>query len=141
MNNEVKLEFKSISENIALARIMAASFAARLDLTISEIDEIKVAVSEAVSNSIIHGYKLADNQSVELILRQDKDRLEFIIRDTGCGIADLAKARESSSEDGERMGLGFSFMESFMDEVIVDSSPGSGTTVTMVKYILPTQLQ
>lgn len=141
MNNEIKLTFKSISENIALARILAASFAARFDLTVSEIDEIKVAVSEAVSNALIHGYQMADDQVIELILHQDQDRLEFIIRDTGCGMDELARRQEIQSGDGERMGLGFSFMESFMDELVVDSKPGIGTTVTMVKYILPMKLQ
>ncbi len=141
MQNEVKLTFKSISENIALARIAAASFSAQLDLTVSEIDEIKVAISEAVSNAIIHGYRYDEAQSVELIMRRDKDRLEFRVCDKGCGIADLKKARAISSADGERMGLGFSFMESFMDEVTVETKLDAGTTVIMTKYILPAKLQ
>jgi stage II sporulation protein AB (anti-sigma F factor) len=140
MNNEVSIRLKSLSENIALARIAAASFAAQLDLTVTEIDEIKVAISEAVSNAIIHGYANDEEEFVELCMRLDTKKLEFIVKDTGIGIADIEKAREGS-ESGERMGLGFSFMESFMDEVIIESKINEGTSVRMIKYILPASVQ
>jgi stage II sporulation protein AB (anti-sigma F factor) len=109
-------------------------------LTVTEIDEIKVAISEAVSNAIIHGYANDEEEFVELCMRLDTKKLEFIVKDTGIGIADIEKAREGS-ESGERMGLGFSFMESFMDEVIIESKINEGTSVRMIKYILPASVQ
>lgn len=132
--NELKIAMDSLSVNIGIVRLTAAAFAAQKNLTLSEIDEVKVAVSEALSNSIIHGYA-KQSGIVELLMRSYDDRLEFIVKDTGCGIADVDKARQPSySSDPERMGLGFAFMESFMDSLTVESGIGTGTIVTMVKY-------
>jgi len=131
--NRVKMLFPSNSENVGIARIVAAAFAAQVDLTLSDLEEIKVAVSEAVSNAVIHGY--GDNAGeIEFEMTLDTDSLEFIVTDSGKGIADIALARQPSySSDPERMGLGFVFMESFMDRLIVESEVGRGTTVKMLK--------
>lgn len=137
INNYIKMQLYSLGENVGIARIAAAAFAAQADLPISVIDEIKVAVSEAVSNAVIHGYgsNCPDGRiEFEMLLREE--RLEFIITDYGKGIEDISLARQASySSDPERMGLGFVFMESFMDELEVESKTGHGTTVRMHKRI------
>jgi stage II sporulation protein AB (anti-sigma F factor) len=131
--NRVKMLFPSNSENVGIARIVAAAFAAQVDLTLSDLEEIKVAVSEAVSNAVIHGYGDKAGE-IEFEMTLDNGTLEFIVTDRGKGIADIALARQPSySTDPERMGLGFVFMESFMDRLIVQSEVGQGTTVTMFK--------
>ncbi len=136
IKNQIKVVLRSLSENVAIARVTAAAFAAQLDITLNEIEEIKVAVSEAVSNIVIHGYEEEDGQ-IELIMNLYEDKLEYIITDTGKGIADIALARQPSySSHPERMGLGFAFMESFMDELDVTSVINQGTTVRMAKKIL-----
>lgn len=135
ISNQIKLEIMSIPENVALARVTVASFAAQLDFTLIDLDEIKVAVSEAVSNAIIHGYENDPNQIVTMIITLYKNKtLEIIIEDTGKGIANIDQALQPSfSSDDERMGLGFVFMQSFMDNFQVDSKINQGTKVTMVK--------
>lgn len=136
IKNQIKIVLKSLSENVAIARVTAAAFAAQIDFTLSEIEEIKVAVSEAVSNIVIHGYEEGNGQ-IEIIMNLYEDKLEYIITDTGKGIADVALARQPSySSDPERMGLGFAFMESFMDELDITSAINQGTTVRMAKKIL-----
>ncbi|WP_371369404.1 Anti-sigma F factor [Sporomusa rhizae] len=140
LKNQIKLSILSINENVAFARASAAAFAAQLDLTLTDIDEIKVAVSEAVSNAVIHGYGNDTNTKkyLELTMNLYQDKLEFIIVDYGRGIANIEEARQPSfSSDPERMGLGFVFMDSFMDELEVISSLGQGTTVRMVKVLEP----
>ncbi len=139
VKNQLKMIFDSLSENVGIARVSAAAFAAQIDLTLNDVDEIKVAVSEAVSNSVIHGYR-EHKGTIELIMtlyeNEDVNKLEYIITDYGQGIADIELARQPSySSDPERMGLGFVFMESFMDELNVQSEPGKGTTVKMSKKI------
>jgi stage II sporulation protein AB (anti-sigma F factor) len=142
LKNQVKLTVLSGSANVALTRVMAAAFAAQVDLTLSEIDEIKVAVSEAVSNAVIHGYGEVSQKAetggnyIELTMNLYEERLEYIITDYGKGIEDIeAVRRPASSSDPERMGMGFIFMESFMDKLDVKSMPGQGTTVTISKKI------
>jgi stage II sporulation protein AB (anti-sigma F factor) len=131
--NLIKMTFPSSSENVGIARVTAAAFAAQLDLTLSDIEEIKVAVSEAISNAVIHGYGNKPGE-IEFTLSLDEDRLEFVITDFGKGIADIEQARQPSfSTDPERMGLGFVFMESFMDELIVESAVDKGTTIKLIK--------
>lgn len=133
--NRITMTFPSSSENVGIARVTAAAFAAQLDLTLSDIEEIKVAVSEAITNAVIHGYGDKTGE-IEFTLVLDGDRLEFTITDFGKGIVDIEQARQPSySTDPERMGLGFVFMESFMDELSVESAVGKGTTVRMVKII------
>lgn len=141
IKNQIKLSILSINENVSFARAASAAFSAQVDLTLTEIDEIKVAVSEAVSNSVIHGYGESTHKEnyIELIMNLYQDKLEFIITDYGRGIANVEEARQPSfSSDPERMGLGFVFMDSFMDELEVISELGQGTTVKMVKTIVPT---
>ncbi|WP_425061133.1 Anti-sigma F factor [Sporomusa carbonis] len=141
LKNQIKLSILSLSENVGFARIAAAAFAAQVDLTLTEIDEIKVAVSEAVSNAVIHGYGENNKEAnyIDLLMNLYQNKLEFIVIDYGRGIADIEEARQPSfSTDPERMGLGFVFMESFMDELEVKSKLGQGTTVIMAKTLAPT---
>jgi len=131
--NRVRLEILGIPENVGLARVCMASFAAQLDFTVGELEELKVAVSEAVTNSIIHGYG-EERGIVSLVATRDDERVEIVVEDRGRGIEDVEAAMQPSfSTDPERMGLGFVFMESFMDDVEVTSRPGEGTTVRMWK--------
>lgn len=134
--NRISLTFSSLPQNVTVARMLASTIGAQLDLPINELEEIKVAVSEAVSNSIIHGYDNSPENSVTLELEVSDDNLTIKVIDTGCGIKDIKQAMQASfSTDPERMGLGFIFMQSFMDDLQVESSPGSGTKVTMIKRI------
>lgn len=134
MKNQIKISLQSLSENVGVARMAAVTFAAQGSFTLGEIDEIKVAVSEAVSNAVIHGYG-EDQGFVDLAMNLFDDKVEFIVRDEGKGISDIAAAREPSfSTDPERMGLGFAFMESFMDSLEIESEAGKGTTVKMAKH-------
>lgn len=135
----VKLEMDSLSQNEEFARVVTAVFMSRLDPTLEEVDDVKTAVSEAVTNAIIHGYQ---GQSGILYLEITADPGERIltvsVKDTGVGIKDVEKAMEpmyTSDPEGERSGMGFSFMQAFMDDVQVESRPGSGTVVTMKKRI------
>lgn len=135
--NWVRLEFPARSENEEYARVAAAVFASRLDPTLEELNDIKTAVSEAVTNCIIHGYAGKEGSIVmELWLEEDLFFVE--IRDEGCGITDVKQAMEpmyTTDPDGERSGMGFSFMEAFMDQVEVWSELNCGTKVTMKKKI------
>ncbi|NLJ89782.1 MAG: anti-sigma F factor [Clostridiales bacterium] len=133
--NEMKIEFDSKSINESFARTVVASFVAQLDPTIEEINDVKTAVSEAVTNAIIHGY---NNQDGKVIIScKIKDREVFIeVKDRGVGIEDIGKAMEplyTTRPEIERSGMGFSFMEAFMDKLIVESELGKGTTVKMSK--------
>ena len=135
----VRLEFESNSRNEEFARVVAAVFMSRLDPTLEETQDVKTAVSEAVTNAIIHGY---GKEGGEIFLDMTADPVEktltVCVTDTGAGIQDVKKAMEplyTTDTTGERSGMGFSFMEAFMDEVIVESEPGKGTAVTMKKHI------
>ncbi len=134
--NECRLSFAPLSVNEAFARTAAAAFAAQCDPTVKEISEIRTAVSEAVTNAIVHGYRSCAGL-VELHMRQYSGGAFVIsIRDKGAGIADIGQAMTplfTTAPDEERSGLGFSVMESFMDKVTVKSAPGRGTTVTLEK--------
>lgn len=136
-DNEMKLEFISNPNNEALARIAVASFAATLDPTIDEISDIKTAVSEAVTNSIIHGYE--NNKGIVTIKSTiKKNVVEIEIIDNGKGIENIEKAKEplyTTKPELERSGMGFTIMESFMDEMKVESKLGEGTKVFMKKII------
>lgn len=136
MLNSCTIEFTSIPENVGFARVAVASFASQLDCTLPELEEIKVAVSEAVGNAIIHGYQNMSNKTVRLTATIYKEGLEIRVEDSGVGIADINLAMQPAySSDPERMGLGFVFMQSFSDRLQVDSAPGQGTVVTMFKQI------
>ncbi len=135
--NEMKLQMESRSANEGFARVAVAAFAACLDPTVEEINDIKTAVSEAVTNCIVHAYRDTVG-TVYIRVRLFADgKTEIQIRDRGCGIADVEKARTPlfTTLGGDRAGLGFSVMESFCDGVRVRSTVGKGTTVTLVKYI------
>ena len=136
--NQLKMEFLSLQGNVGLARVTVASFAAQDDPTLNELEEIKVAVSEAVSNSIIHGYDNSEEAVIKVNITRYEDRLKIEVIDEGKGIEDVEQAVQPAfSTDPERMGLGFVFMGSFMDVLTVNSKPGSGTQVIMEKKISP----
>ena len=137
IENQVTLEFPSRSANEGFARTAAACFAAQLDPTLEEINDIKTAVSEAVTNAIVHAYPdTLGRVSVKLRIREDRI-LEIVVKDWGVGIADVDQARTPLFTTGseERSGMGFTIMESFMDTLKVRSAPGRGTTVTMARRI------
>ena len=139
--NYIKLEFPSKSCNEAFARTAAAAFAAQLDPTLEELGDIKTAVSEAVTNAIVHGYPDTLGR-IAMRLRIIKgSTLEISIRDWGKGIADVQQAMTPLFSTGgeERSGMGFTIMGSFMDKLRVRSSPGKGTTVVMQRFISPRQ--
>lgn len=138
MKNEMTLAFDSISENEEFARVTVAAFASQLNPTLEEVADIRTAVSEAVTNAIIHGYPEGIH-TIVLRVRMENQQLEVWVIDEGVGIADISRAMEplyTSRTDLERSGMGFMFMEAFMDEVKVESSPGMGTTVYMKKQIM-----
>ncbi len=139
MDNRMKLQFSARAENEGFARSAAAAFVACMDPTIEELTEIKTGVSEAVSNSIIHGYDGDPGQMVELECQlRPSGKVILIVRDWGVGIEDVEKAREPMFTTGsaeERSGMGFTVMESFMDRLEVVSRTGEGTTVTMTKQL------
>ena len=135
--NEVALVFPSRSSNEGFARSTVACFAAQMDPTLNELEDIKTAVSEAVTNAIVHAYPEALGM-VQLKVRVCGDNLlEITVRDHGRGIADIEQARQPMFTTGgeERSGMGFTIMESFMDAVNVRSVPGRGTTVVMKKKL------
>jgi stage II sporulation protein AB (anti-sigma F factor) len=137
--NEVTMTFLSRSANEGFARVSAACFAAQLDPTLDEVGDIKTAVSEAVTNAIVHAYPEALGK-VLLRLRLFPDRtLEIVVRDWGVGIPDIEQARTPLYTTGneERSGMGFTIMESFMDSVRVRSKKGKGTTVILRKRFSP----
>ena len=137
--NYIHLEFLSRSANEAFARGAAACFAAQLDPTLEELGDIKTAVSEAVTNAIVHAYPDTLGKIVMRARILEGDVLEITIRDWGRGIPDVDKARQPLYTTGgeERSGMGFTIMESFMDALTVRSSEGKGTRVTMRRRIVP----
>ena len=137
MKNKMSMSFDAISVNEAFARIAVAAFIAPLNPTIEEISDIKTAVSEAVTNAIIHGYENREGQ-VYLSCEISGDTATIIVEDKGVGMRDVKQALQpfyTTKPDLERSGMGFAFMEAFMDEVHVESTPGHGTTVSMRKEI------
>lgn len=135
MKEEMKLEFDAISENEGLARVVVAAFLTRLDPTLEQLQDVKTAVSEAVTNAVIHGYEEKGGR-IRMLAILEKGQLKISIEDEGVGIEDISKAMQplfTTKPEGERSGMGFSFMEAFMDRVEVESSPGNGTTVHMWK--------
>ncbi len=135
--NEMRLVIPSTSANESFARVAVASFASQLDPTIEDITDIKTAVSEAVTNCIVHGYKNTIGYIYIHAKIFEDGRLTVKIRDTGCGIPDVKQAMEPLFTTGgeDRAGLGFAVMESFTDKLRVNSKEGRGTTVTMEKNI------
>ena len=135
----MRLEMESLSRNEEFARVVTAVFMSRLDPTLEEVDDVKTAVSEAVTNAVIHGYR-GGQGTIYLELTADLEEriLTVAVKDRGVGIADVKQAMEpmfTTDSEGERSGMGFSFMEAFMDQVEVESQPNHGTLVTMKKSI------
>ena len=135
--NKMSLEFLSKSENEAFARITVASFASQLDPSIEEISDIKTAVSEAVTNCIIHGYEEKIG-TIHIECKLYQKTIEIVIMDKGKGIENISQAKEplfTTKPELERSGMGFTLMESFMDELKIESVVGVGTKITMKKVI------
>lgn len=139
MKNEMTLMFDAISDNEGLSRLAIAAFIAPLNPTLEELSDVKTAVSEAVTNAIIHGYdNTGADKKVRMHCTMEKREIHIDIEDTGVGIADIEKAMEplyTTKPELERSGMGFAFMEAFMDELQVTSKVGEGTKVSMKKKI------
>ena len=138
MNNIMEVKFSAISENESLARVIVASFAAKLDPTVDELVDIKTAVSEAVTNAIIHGYEEDSSKFVFLRCEIEGNTIKIIVEDEGYGIENVEKAMEplyTSKPELDRPGMGFTVMKSFMDDVEVSSVKDNGTRIEMTKKI------
>ena len=138
--NLCEVSFLALSANESFARMAAAAFVLPLNPTVEELADIKTAVSEAVTNAILHGYNQDGKGMVTMRCEREENRLTFVVQDYGVGIENVEKAMEplyTSKPELERSGMGFSFMEAFMDSLSVESSPGNGCRVTMEKYICP----
>lgn len=137
MNNSMTIEFLSLSCNESFARCVISAFVSQLNPTLEEIEDLKTAVSEAVTNIVVHAYG-DDTGMIYISCELTDDTATITIKDTGCGIEDIALARTplyTASKDSERSGLGFTVMETFTDELFVTSEKGIGTTVRMTKKI------
>lgn len=154
MRNEMEIVFDAVSDNEAFARVAVAAFASHLDPTLEELADIKTAVSEAVTNSIIHGYenlygygrpgrcpveqRKVNPGKVRIQCTLEEDMLHISVTDQGKGMDNVEQAMEplyTTKPELERSGMGFAFMEAFMDDLEVESSPGKGTTVIMKKKL------
>lgn len=133
----LRMEIESLSRNEEFARVVVAVFMARMNPTLEELDDVKTAVSEAVTNAVIHGYQ-GNGGIIYLEVEILKQELTVTVRDTGIGIPNISQAMEpmfTTDPEGERSGMGFSFMEAFMDRLEVVSEPGKGTSVHMVRRL------
>lgn len=136
-DNQMSVEFIAKSENEAFARVAVAAFVSQLDPLVDDISDIKTAVSEAVTNAIIHGYE-NNSGKVYVFCGLYKNTVYIEIRDAGKGIDDIEKARQplyTSKPEMERSGMGFTVMETFMDEITIESEKGKGTTIKMKKHL------
>ena len=135
--NRFTVKFPSKSANEGFARAAVAAFIAQLDPTLDELEDVRTAVSEAVTNAIVHGYKDAIGDITMTVKLLEPDTVEIVVADRGCGIPDISRAREPLFTTGgaERSGMGFTIMESFMDSLRIRSAPGKGTSVTMRKRL------
>lgn len=139
MQNRMEITFSACARNEAFARVAIAAFAVQLNPTLPEMADIKTAVSEAVTNAIVHGYQNDETRMVRLSAEYGERKvLEVTVRDEGCGIRDIETAMQpffSTGDGTERSGMGFCVMQTFMDAVEVESTVGEGTTVRMRKYV------
>lgn len=138
MKNEMELTFSAIAENEVLSRMVVSAFLVRVNPTMSLISEVRTAVSEAVTNAIVHAYHEQDTGKVLLRAALEEDRVTIEVEDFGCGIENIERAMTpfyTSQPEKERSGMGFSLMQSFMDGIQVTSQPGKGTRVTMTKLL------
>lgn len=138
INNTMKMVLRSDSRNESFARTAVTAFVSQLDPTTDELADIRTAVSEAVTNCIIHGYRGGEGKVTVDVKLYDDRTVRIAITDRGCGIEDIEKAKQplfTTDESGERGGMGFVIMESFSDRLTVRSQPGKGTTVTMTRRL------
>lgn len=138
MKNYAKVSFSANSVNEAFARMVVMGFMVDMNPTMDELTDVKTAVSEAVTNAIIHGYEEDSSKAVEMVCMRENEKLTVIVEDYGVGIENIEDARQpffTTKADMERSGMGFVFMETFMDEVQIASEPGRGTRIQMIKYI------
>jgi stage II sporulation protein AB (anti-sigma F factor) len=138
VNNYMQVKFKAISENESLARAVVSAFALKLNPTLEDINDIKTAVSEAVTNCVVHAYSDDNRGDIEIICRIENQTLFIDVLDSGIGIENFEKVKEpfyTTKPDQERSGMGFAVMESFMDSVNVASNNGKGVRVSMQKRI------
>lgn len=136
--NQMRLEFLSVPENESFARVAVSAFAVQLNPTLDVLADIKTAVSEAVTNAIVHGYENEIGPVAISAALTDEGMLEISVSDTGKGIEDIAQAMQpffTTQPEKERSGMGFAVMQTFMDQVVVESAPGQGTTVRMKKRL------
>ncbi|MBQ7656508.1 MAG: anti-sigma F factor [Clostridia bacterium] len=136
--NQMQLEFLSLPENEGFARVAVSAFAVQLNPTLDALADLKTAVSEAVTNAIVHGYENEIGRVMVAAALRDDGVLEVSVTDTGKGIADIPRAMQpffTTQPEKERSGMGFSVMQTFMDRVAVESAPGQGTTVRMEKRL------
>ncbi len=138
MKNTMKLQFSAQSQNESFARITVAAFVAQLDPTMDELTEIKTVVSEAVTNSIIHGYESDPTGIVTIEATLEDNMVELVIKDEGVGIHDIDEAKQplfTTKPELERSGMGFTIMENFMDELSIVSHKGEGTIIRLKKHV------
>nr|WP_224749713.1 anti-sigma F factor [Polycladospora coralii] len=136
--NQMEIKFSSRSENEAFARVAVGAFISQLDPTLEELTDIKTVVSEAVTNAVIHGYEEDITGMVYIRAEIEGTTIKLTIQDQGIGITDIKEARQplfTSKPELERSGMGFTIMENFMDEVAIQSNPGQGTTIYLVKNL------
>ena len=137
VRNHTRLQFDARTENVGLARMTVMAFMSEMNPTLEQIEDVKVAVSEAVTNAIVHGYQEETKQVILQCNRED-EKLQIEIIDEGIGIENIERARQpffTTKKESNRTGMGFAFMELFMDRLVVESKPGKGTRVLMEKYI------
>ncbi|WP_313798425.1 anti-sigma F factor [Cytobacillus sp.] len=138
MKNEMQIKFSALSQNESFARVTVAAFISQLDPTMDELTEIKTVVSEAVTNSIIHGYEQDPNGLVYITVKIEDGFIDMSIRDEGLGIMNVDEARQplyTTKPELERSGMGFTIMENFMDEIEIQSQPGKGTEIRLRKHL------
>lgn len=143
MKNEMNIEFSALSQNESFARVTVAAFIAQLDPTMDELTEIKTVVSEAVTNAIIHGYDNDPSGKVYISVTIQDGFIDMTIKDYGIGISDVEEARQplfTTKPDLERSGMGFTIMENFMDDVEVQSQPGTGTAIRLRKHLTKSKM-
>ncbi|UII54706.1 anti-sigma F factor [Cytobacillus spongiae] len=143
MKNEMHLQFSAVSQNESFARVTVAAFVAQLDPTMDQLTEIKTVVSEAVTNSIIHGYNNDPSGTVYISVVIEDGIVDLSIKDHGVGISDVDEARQplfTTKPELERSGMGFTIMENFMDEIEVQSLPGKGTEIRLRKHLTKSKM-
>lgn len=134
----MQIKFSALSQNESFARVTVAAFISQLDPTMDELTEIKTVVSEAVTNSIIHGYEQDPNGLVYITVKIEDGFIDMSIRDEGLGIMNVEEARQplyTTKPELERSGMGFTIMENFMDEIEIQSQPGKGTEIRLRKHL------